>query len=73
MIFPSQNISQFTEAQERINFKQKAEKSYSDKTTVLVDQDCKSDQTMRGYFIGRKKKHIVGDTDQYTDTGHMLG
>ena len=54
--FPPQNISQVTEAEERINFKQKAEKSYQDKTTVLVVQDCKSDQTMRGHFH-RKKTH----------------
>ena len=76
--FPPQNISQVTEAEERINFKQKAEKSYQDKTTVLVVQDCKSDQTMRGHFHRKKTHththtHIVGDPDQYTDTDHMLG
>ena len=49
---------------------------------MLVVQDCKSDQTMRGHFHRKKKKknthththtHIVGDPDQYTDTDHMLG
>lgn len=47
---------------------------------MLVVQDYKSDQTMRGHFHRKKKKtqktthtHIVGDPDQYTDTDHMLG
>ena len=80
MIFPLKTSPRLLRPKRGLISSIKQRSFNQDKTTVLVVQDYKSDQTMRGHFHRKKKKtqktthtHIVGDPDQYTDTDHMLG